>query len=259
LAPILNTYSVRSAAQEGFRKITTIEFTGNKSFRPTVLANALRLVKDGKPAAQDMVDYDVEVNLKTLLEENGYLQCEVSGQLVSLNAKEAKLEIHVSEGPQYRIEALNVHGVEPFSKEEIYAQFQLNPGEIANRTKINNGLKRISQMFDERGYIYLDYIADQNRDPVRGTVSLIFTFLPGIQYRIVYVGFVGCDSQAQEDRLRQSVSIQPGDIYTNSKLEETRTAIDRTGLFRKIAEEDYTIYPVKEGFLGIVFWLTPRK
>ena len=259
LAPILNTHSVRSAPQEGFRKIRTIEFTGNKSFRPTALANGLRLVKDGKPAAQDMVDYDVEVNLKAFLEENGYLQCEVSGELVSLNAKEAKLEIHVSEGPQYRIESLNVHGFEPFSKEEIYAQFQLNPGEIANRTKINNAIKSIGQMFRERGYIYWDCIPDQNRDPVRGTVSLTFTFEPGIQYRVAYVGFVGCDSQAQEDRLRQSVSVQPGDIYTNSKFEEARNVINRTGLFRKIAEEDYAIYPLKEGFLSIVFWLTPRK
>ena len=259
LATILNTDSVRSAAQEGFRKIRTIEFIGNKSFSPPALANALRLVKDGKPAAQDMVDYDIEVNLKAFLQENGYLQCEVSGQLVSINAKEAKLEIHVSEGPQYRIEALNVHGFEPFSKEEIYAQFQLNPGEIANHTKINNALKSIGQMFRERGYIDWDCISDQSRDPIRGTVSLTFTFEPGIQYRVAYVGFVGCDSQAQEELLRQSVSIQPGDIYKNSKFEETRTAINRTGLFRKMAEEDYAIYPAKEGFLGIVFWLTPRK
>jgi outer membrane protein assembly factor BamA len=259
LAPILNAHSVRSADQEGYKRLTTIEFTGNQGFNAQTLVNVLRFVKTGKSVAQDMVDYDIQVNLRGFLEENGYLQCEVSGQLIPYNPKEAKLEIHVSEGPQYRIHKLNLQGFAPFEKEEIYAKFQLSPGEIANRRRINDAVKRVGEMFRDQGYADWSYIADQDCEPARGTVSLTFTFEAGTQYRVAYVGFVGCNSQAQEDWLRQSISMRSGDIYKNSKLAESRTVLDRTGLFKKIKESDYAIYPVKEGLFGIVFWLTPRK
>jgi outer membrane protein assembly factor BamA len=183
----------------------------------------------------------------------------VSGQLIPLSGKEAKLEIHVSEGPQYRIKKLDLEGEAPFTKDEIYAQFHLNSGEIANLKKIRDALKRVGQMYRDQGYVDWSYIPDRDLDPSQGTVTLIFAFESGIQYRIAYVGFVGCSDQAQEDWLRQLISMRPGDIYKDSKLGESRAAIDKTGTFKQITEEDYAVYPTKDGILGIVFWLTPRK
>jgi len=59
--------------------------------------------------------------------------------------------------------------------------------------------------------------------------------------------------------LRRRISLRPGEVYNNAKLENSRTAINRTGVFKHLTEKDFAIYPVKEGLLRIVFWLQPRK
>jgi len=242
------------------RTLVSIEFTGNQFFDQETLRRQLRLVRVGDPFDSEKLTADVERNLVLFLKENGFMQCEVTWEERSFPNGSVGVRIRVTEGLQYRLSKLEVKEVKAFKTEEIAAQFHLRPGDVLNFGEVKRGLERIRQMYSDKGFIDFSYIPEQNFNSATQKADLTFTFQEGLRYRIAYVGIVGCGDQEEEDRLRSTIGLRPGDFYQESALEAAVAAINKLGLYREVGEQDYTVTPIDEkpGLLSIVFYLKPK-
>jgi outer membrane protein assembly factor BamA len=240
--------------------LAAIEFTGNKFFDQETLRRQFRLVRVGDPYVSEKLAADIDLNLIVFLKENGFMQCEVTWEERSFPDGSIGVRIKVAEGLQYHLSKLEIIGVKAFTTEEIAAQFHLRPGDVLNLGEVKRGLERIKRMYSDKGFIDLSYVPEQDFGPATQRAGLTFTFQEGIRYRIAYVGIVGCGDQGEEDRVRATISLRPGDFFQLSALEAAAAAINKLGLYREVGEQDYSFAPIDEkpGLLSVVFYLKPK-
>jgi outer membrane protein assembly factor BamA len=246
--------SVCAQQQDEYRRLKSVQFIGNKALTAAQLQRHLKFAKSGKRVVPEMVEYDLNTNLKDFLKEKGFLRHEFSWKLIPLPGKDVALQVQLAEGPQYRLTGLAIHGFTVFSKEAISSQFHLKPGGIANYIEIERAVRRIKGMYFDRGFIDVEVLQDLEVDPKNQGVVASFDIWEGIQYRIAYVGIVGCGDQAEEDRLRARIDLHPGDTFSAGKLDAVTASLKKRG----VAENTVEILDVKKGLLGIVFWLRPK-
>ncbi|HYK89593.1 MAG TPA: POTRA domain-containing protein [Acidobacteriota bacterium] len=243
------------------RMLGTIEFTGNKVFSQETLRKQLRIIRIGGPYNSAMLESDVEKNLKAFLKENGYMTCETSWEERVLADGTVGLRINVVEGIQYHLVVLEIKGAQVISGEELISQFHLRPGDVLNFAEVKQGLERIRRMYSDKGYIDWSYTPEMKFNSDSRTAELRFSIQEGVQYRIAYVGIVGCGEQEEEDRVRSLIGLRPGEFFSQSVLEASVAAINKLGLYQELKEKDYVLMPLEEkpGLVSVVFYLKPRS
>jgi hypothetical protein len=65
----------------------------------------------------------------------------------------------------------------------------------------------------------------------------------GRQFRIGLIGIVGCGDQEEENQLRRVITLRPGEIFRESDLEASVTALNGLGKFKTIGRADILVYP----------------
>ena len=238
------------AAQE-YKRIRRIEFAGTTYFSASMLRDSLKMTRVNALVVPGMVEADVQMNLKRLLKEHGFLQSNVEWTLIPLEPRDAALHMQITEGPQYRLARLEILGVTAFSPEDVLSKFELHIGDVVNFTALKNDLEQIKAMYVDEGFVDWSYIPRQDFDPERKAVTMRFQFEEGTQYRIAYVGFTGCNDQPEEDRIRLRVNIRPGEIYSETRHRAACAILKEFGLTNDTVE----VVDQKRGLLGVVFWL----
>ena len=231
--------------------IRTIKIIGSTSFPAAVLQSKFKLVQIGQSVTPETVESEIGMYLLSFLMEHGLLQAEVKGSFVPLKGRDVELHLQITEGPQYRLSDLAIRGFTAFSHEDIYSQFNLHVGDVANINGLKSAMERIRNMYADRGYIKMSYIPERNFDLQKQTVAITLTFEEGMQYHVAYVGFVGFSDQTQENQLRALVDIYPGDIYSASKEKAVFAELKKVGVTKDTIE----IIDESRGLIAIAFWL----
>lgn len=238
----------------GYRRVNAIRFTGSTAFDGATLENQLRMVKVGERVTSSIIEWDMETNVKAFFREHGYVKCRIAFEEEPLTPEDINLHVMISEGSQYRLASLNITGVKLFRKDAIAAKFDIHPGEIANFTKIKEGLDTVKRLYAAYGFINFVYIPEQIFDEQNKTMALSFSIEEGFQYFIAYVAFVGCSDQAEEERLKTQTIAQPGHLFNPVLLDADILRLkNMLGVAVKATTE---IYPDK-ALVGIVYWLDP--
>ena len=240
-------------------KVRSIWLAGSTSFDEETLLKQLRWTRIGGVYKPGQLEADVEVNLKAFLKEHGFMSCEVRWKADTGPNGNVDVRIDISEGPQYRIGKLECKGVAAFAQEQINALFDLREGDIVNFGRIKSALDQLKHMYADRGYINWSYIPEQRADPARRIMDLLFTIVEGKQFRIGFIGIVGCGDQEEENQLRRVITLRPGEIFRDSDLEASVTALNGLGRFKMMGEADFMVYPDdKQGLVGVVFMLKSK-
>jgi beta-lactamase regulating signal transducer with metallopeptidase domain len=165
----------------GERNLQAIRIAGSTSFPPEVLESALKIVRLNFPITTEMIEYDIEKNLKTFLGEHGFIQSEVHWSFVPLEGKDVEVRLQITEGPQFRLADLRIKGVTFFAPDYISSQFNLHTGDVVNFSEIKAALGRIKQIYADHGFMNWSYIPEFTFDSSKGTEAFTFTFEEGIQ------------------------------------------------------------------------------
>ncbi len=240
-------------------KVRSIVFAGSTSFDQETLLKQLRWTRIGEVYEAEQLEADVELNLKAFLKEHGFMSCEVRWKVDKAPNGDVDIRFVVSEGPQYHMGKLEFKGATAIRREQIRALFDLREGDIINYGKIRSGLNQLKRLYADRGYINWSYIPDTNADAAGKLMDLTFTMAEGRQFRVGLIGIVGCGDQEEENQLRTVIALRQGEIYRESNLEASVTALNKLGQFRSIGEEDVILYPDdKQGLVAVVFFLKPK-
>ncbi len=240
-------------SDRGFKKINSIEFVGNTAFDQSTLQNEFKSIAIGAVLAPGKIEADIDLHLKPFLRKYGFVQCEVTHELLPLNGDNVRLRIHIQEGPQYRLAELEFYGMTFFSGEKIRSEINLRAGDIVNFSEIKNGLERIKRLYSQMGFMNWAYLPEQSFDDVNKTMSLKFTIEEGTRYRIGIVTFIGCRDQAEENSLLAETDLHAGDIFSTEKLSVVALQLRKFG----VVKESTAILDEEHGIVGIAFWLKP--
>ena len=252
-------YDVIFAVYEGPKlAVARIDFVGNEAFTDAELAGAMTTGEEGffwfssGELKRDQFMNDLSQNLPNFYAQHGYIDFSVISDTVVVDTTTGKgrIEIDVSEGPQFRLVSFEVEGNKRFPNSQIKEFLEparlgmLGPGMVPNEYPafdepgFNEAMGKVADMYRDAGYLQVRIIPTIERLPPPGPgddprIAARWTVIEGEPSYVRHVTIVGND-YTHDRIIRQRLFVLPGDIYSQQLLIESLKAIQSLGFFETL-------------------------
>ena len=226
-------------------KIKEINIIGNHVFQSKTLHKQFSLsatqwlswfTKNDRYAKQKL-NADLET-LRTFYLDRGYLNFQIISTQVSISPdkQDIYITINVDEGKPYTVSDFNVAGELILSREEIEKFITLEKGETFSRAKIGQIIKNLTDYFGDKSYAFANVNPVPELNEKDKTVKVTFFIEPGSAIYVHRILFEGNVKTRDEVLRREMLQLESAPIST-TKLEESRTQLNRTGYFNDVKVE----------------------
>jgi outer membrane protein insertion porin family len=254
-------------------KVGNITVTGNDAFSQRDVIRAMHNLKPiGIPYSIYLEDlfartYDAskleedKERIRDAYQKQGYYTAKVLEQTLKLRAsggptggihipllKENKpgiaqdITLPVEEGPRYYLGKLDFTGVKLFRSTEFMGNlFQMHQGDVFSTEKLRNGLKNLTKVYANFGYI--DYAGEPDVEIVPNTnkINLTLNVDEGKQFFVRRIEFTG-NTTTRDKVIRRELLIDEGDIYNANLWDASILRLNQLGYFETLKEnEAYTL------------------
>jgi outer membrane protein insertion porin family len=245
-------------------RVTVAQFQieGNENIDDEAIIAALTTQPESfwwfRPGTYDPAQFerDLQEALPRLYSSRGYLDMQVVAQelVVDPETGKARIEMQIDEGPQYRVEDLEITGNAYLPRNRIEQFFRAERGGLLqslgiggaqqseeliggvfDQVSFEQAVDEIQQAYANEGYIFAQVEPNVEKRPpaapgepptVRIGVS-INEFTPAIINRIDIVG----NDYTHEWVIRDRIYLLPGDTYSQARVLESYQSIGALGFF----------------------------
>jgi outer membrane protein insertion porin family len=214
--------------------IGEINISGNKKIKTEQLLQAMKSASVGRG---DTLDRAALQNFQRQLEEQylalGYYGVKVNTEVRPLEGGRVGINMNVTEGQEARIKQLKIVGNQAFSESELLKQLDSGPRGIFSipffstrdkyaKQKLLGDLDVLTSFYRDRGFLNFE-IASTNvsLSPDKQGVFITVGVNEGDQYRLGQIDVTG-NHGLTPAQIQQSVTLVPGQVFSQQKLEETR-------------------------------------
>jgi outer membrane protein insertion porin family len=254
-------------------KVGKITITGNQAFSQREVIRAMKNLKPiGIPYSLYLEDLFAKTYDASKLEEDkervrdayqkeGYYTAKVLEQTLKLHSTggatggfhipiikenhpgEAQdITLPVEEGPRYTLGKLDFTGVKLFKSTEFMGGlFQMRSGDVFSTEKLRNGLKNLTKVYSNFGYI--DYAGEPDVEIVPNStkINLTLNVDEGKQFFVRRIEFTG-NTTTRDKVIRRELLIDEGDIYNANLWDASILRLNQLGYFETLKEnEAYTL------------------
>lgn len=196
----------------------------------------------GGPFRQDAFERDV-LMLNALYYDRGYLSVQVAAPRVDLTPDRTGIEVTLSlvEGPQYKIRRLRIYEVDADGREveplggrrALREMVRSKSGDIFKRAELALDLQKVRTMYRDAGYAHVEADPETNLDPEREMVDVIVPIRRGPLVHIERITVRG-NTKTRDKVMRREMEVEEGDLFSETKLEESRRRIIALGYFERV-------------------------
>ncbi len=164
---------------------------------------------------------------------HGFIEAKVSEPKVTRKGNDLFVTIRIQEGPQYRLGKINVTGDLIRARTLMLAKLKSKPGNYFNRKVLREDLRRLTSMYQNRGYAFVEIDPDIKRDAARRRVSVTFRIKKG---KLVYIGriIITGNTQTRDKVIRRELGLVETGLYRANKLRDGSLALHRLNYFSNI-------------------------
>jgi outer membrane protein insertion porin family len=152
------------------------------------------------------------------------------------------ITLPVEEGSRYYLAKIEFEGVKLFRSPDFLGRlFQMQPGDVFSTEKLRNGLKNLTKVYSQFGYI--DYVAEPQIDivPNSNKINLTLNADEGKQFFVRRIDFTG-NTTTRDRVIRREILIDEGDVYNSTLWDASILRLNQLGYFEVLKEnESYTL------------------
>jgi outer membrane protein insertion porin family len=152
------------------------------------------------------------------------------------------ITLPVEEGNRYYLAKIDFEGVKLFRSPDFLGRlFQMQPGDVFSTEKLRNGLKNLTKVYSQFGYI--DYVAEPQIDivPNSNKINLTLNADEGKQFFVRRIDFTG-NTTTRDRVIRREILIDEGDVYNSTLWDASILRLNQLGYFEALKEnESYTL------------------
>ncbi|MEJ2520382.1 MAG: outer membrane protein assembly factor BamA [Desulfuromonadales bacterium] len=165
----------------------------------------------------------------------GYVRVRVQEPVISLvdNERHMLVLINIDEGEQYTLGAVDAQGDLVQSKREILSLLALQPGEIFSRAELRAGVDRVTDLYADAGYAYVNVTPLTRTDDQNRTVSVMLDIEQGPQVSVERINITG-NTKTRDKVIRREMRLIEGDLFSASKLRRSKVRINNLGYFEAV-------------------------
>lgn len=222
-------------------RIKDITFLNNKAFSDEKLKSILAETQEGGPfsfisGSGSFKETSFRTDLQRLTYwylDNGYVKFRYENPVITVSddKKWLYISIYVDEGEKYEITGdIDFSGDLLFTTEELREGLTLKQGEVFSITKRNLDIQFLTEKYQDLGYAFVNVIPKMDIKDEEKTISLSYDFEKG---ELVYFGEVRVlsNSKTRDRVIRRELKVNEGELYSGSKLRQSRENVERLGYF----------------------------
>lgn len=205
--------------------VCSLHFPGASAVSEADLIKASREVLNSEYSRKDISVF-APIKLMPLYRRIGHLRAEFQTPTVSLQdspqcAGGVSVTVPVEEGPTYRWAKSVWDGNEKLTVEDLATALGMNPGDLADGIKIDNGLKNVAKAYGKRGHLTATVRDSAEYDDAGSTVTYRFIINEGPRYfmgNLIVNGLPATDAE----QLRAKWTLGTNAVFDESYIEEFR-------------------------------------
>jgi outer membrane protein insertion porin family len=239
-------------------KVKEIAFDGNSVFTDAKLRAQMKKIKEsgffnlswlgGKTTytadkwtgAEDDPRGD-QGRLEDFYLNHGYVQARVGqpkviytdkpGSSPKKPAKSMKLEIPVTEGPQFRVGEVKIEGSTVFKEEFVRGFFKLQPGEVYNEARLKKGFDKLRDLYGSVGYFQWTGSPRKKPNVEKQIVDVTLAMEEDKRYFVGQIKFTGNES-TRDKVIRREIYMNEGDVFNTEALKQSIKRVNQLGYFK---------------------------
>ena len=241
-----NRVGINFAIDEGeIATIKQINIVGASVFREKDLLKLLVLqtpswlswyTKNDQYSKQKLTG-DLET-LRSYYMDRGYLEFAVDSTQVSISPdkQDIYITINISEGERYQVSSVKLAGDLLQLDDELVKLVKIKPGETYSQEKLTESTKAIAERLGNEGYAFANINAAPELDREKYQVGFTLFVDPGRRVYVRRVNVTG-NTRTRDEVVRREFRQMESSWYDGSKLNRSRTRVDRLGYFDEVTLE----------------------
>lgn len=181
---------------------------------------------------------DLESDRQKIIDKylkKGYLDVKVSEPLVSIepDTGNVHIDIHIKEGQPYILKSIKFKNIEPLTKKELLEALNLKLNKPFNMVQLRKGIRKITDMYGDRGYAFADINPIIHRDRKNHTATLELVVNKGPKVYISRIEITG-NVRTHDNVIRRELELKEGDIFSTSKIRKSRQHLINLDYFKDV-------------------------
>ena len=225
-----NRVAVNVTISEGrASRIKVIKIIGNHDFSDSQLLSELALSTNSLVTyftkkdqySKAAMDASLE-SLRSFYLDRGYLKFNIisSQVLLSPDKRDVYIDIHISEGPQYRFSGVDVVGKLVLTRKKIDSLILVKPGHVFSRQQVTESISAIGLALGDLGYGFPAINAEPKIDEKSKTVFITFMIDPGRHVYVRRINFHG-NTKTADYVLRNVIRQNEGGLLSLHNIKES--------------------------------------
>lgn len=223
-------------------QVRAIDFTGNqgatddelRAVMMTQPGDVLSFATSSGTYREDMFQRDLLL-LQSYYFDRGYIAAKIGEPLLALSPDRRSLYITLSvdEGLQYRVGTIDVTGDLLEDKATHLALIQTKSGDVFNRSKLQQDVQALTDLYKNRGYAYVNAVPSHTLDEEKRILSLVFEVQRGSEVSFSRIGIRG-NTKTRDKVIRREMRIVEGDRYNQERLDTSKRRVNALGYFERV-------------------------
>jgi len=241
-----NRVGINFTVAEGeVAKIRSINIVGAQAFSEKSLLELFTLRTPGwitwytkhDQYSRQKLTADIET-LRSHYQNRGYLDFNVDSTQVSItpDRRDIYIRINISEGEKYSVSDVQLGGQMLVPKPELEKLVKIRAGEVFSRERLVESIKAIADRLGNEGYAFANANAVPQVDKEKRTVAFTILIDPGRRVYVRRINVAG-NTQTRDEVVRREMRQLEGAYYDASKIQLSKSRIDRTQYFKDVNVE----------------------
>lgn len=234
-----------SVTEGDVAKIKGINIVGATAFREKDLLEEFVLRTPGwltwytkhDQYSRQRLSGDLEA-LRSFYQNRGYLDFNIDSTQVSItpDKKDIYITVNITEGEKFTVGEIKLGGQMLIPEAELTKLVSLKPGEVFSRQKLTESTKAIADRLGNDGYAFSNANAIPQIDKEKRTVGFTIFVDPGRRVYVRRINVAG-NTKTRDEVIRREMRQLEGAFYDASKIQLSKTRVDRTTYFKDVNVE----------------------
>jgi outer membrane protein insertion porin family len=209
--------------------IRRISFTGNKNFTDDDLRDVMDTSEKGffsffsHSGYLDTKKLEGDVfKLTSFYHNHGYIKAKIGEPEVSYTKEEGiQITVPIDEGPQYALRNITIEGDLIKHRDELLKEVKIVNEKVYNREVIRADTLRLSEIYADEGYAFVDVFAKINEDDQERKVDITYQISKGGKVRFERIEITG-NNKTRDKVIRRELQAVEGGYFSGKKLKRSR-------------------------------------
>jgi len=234
-----------AVSENDVAKIRSINIVGARAFRESELLELFVLRTPGWLTWYTKLDQyskpklgaDLET-LRTFYQNRGYIDFNVESTQVSItpDKRDIYITVNIAEGEKYTVTEIKLDGQMLLPREELEKLVSVKTGEVFSRQRLTESTKAITDRLGNEGYAFANASAVPQIDREKRAVAFVIVVDPGRRVYVRRINVAG-NTKTRDEVVRREMRQLEGAYYDASKIQLSKTRIDRTQYFKDVNVE----------------------